>query len=153
MIFEEGKNLIGAFKQPLCVLVDPNLLLTLDIEEMKCGMAELIKTAIIGDPGLFDEIEQNIENKDWYLKNTGISWISRSLQVKADIVHKDPFEKNIRAWLNLGHTLGHALEKLSSYSIRHGEAVSIGTIFAGKLAAFLGYLSDPSYKRIHARIK
>ena len=55
---EEGKNLIGAFKQPLCVLVDPNLLLTLDIEEMKCGMAELIKTAIIGDPGLFDEIEQ-----------------------------------------------------------------------------------------------
>ena len=96
------------------------------------------------------KLNKNVEDNNWYTKNTGIGWISRSLKVKANIVHEDPFEKNIRAWLNLGHTLGHALEKLSGYSIRHGEAVSIGTIFAGKLAAHLDYLSNLSYKRIHA---
>ncbi len=131
----QGKNLVGAFKQPALVLIDPAVLATLPIEELRSGMAEVIKHSVIADPALFDELGAgNIQYQ--------IS-ILRALRVKIAIVEQDPFEQGRRAVLNLGHTVGHALEKLSGFELRHGEAVGIGMVAAAHIAAQLG-LADPS---------
>jgi len=135
----QGKNLVGAFKQPELVLIDPAVLATLPVAELRSGVAEMIKHGIIGDPGLFEEMEigdWRLEIGDWRLG------IARALQVKIAVVEQDPFEEGRRAVLNLGHTLGHALEKLSGFELRHGEAVSIGMVAAARIAAELGW-ADP----------
>ena len=124
-----GKNLIGAFKQPRAIFADTNTLTTLPEEELRAGMAEVVKHAVIGDVGLFEMLETG----NWKLE-VG-TWIGRAIQVKVDIVSRDPYEKGERAKLNLGHTFGHALEKLSNYELRHGDAVAIGLVCAARLAA------------------
>jgi shikimate kinase/3-dehydroquinate synthase len=144
----QGKNLVGAFKQPALVLVDPAVLATLPAEEFRSGMAEVIKHGVIGDPELFDELEIGslapavATAGDW---GFGIrdAHIAKALCVKIDVVEQDPFEKGRRAVLNLGHSVGHALEKLSGFELRHGEAVSIGMVAAARIAAELGR-ADPS---------
>ncbi|MCX7668807.1 MAG: 3-dehydroquinate synthase [Anaerolineae bacterium] len=127
-----GKNLVGAFKQPVVVLIDPDLLRTLPAAEFRSGLAEVLKAGIIGDPALFEQ-----------LATTGptslTAMIADAVRVKARIVERDPFEMAERAWLNLGHTFGHALELLSGYTLRHGEAVAVGTVAAAELSAALGY--------------
>jgi len=128
-----GKNLVGAFKQPLAILADTDTLATLPSEEWRCGMAEVVKHAIIRDAGLFEELETTAGQR-----SDAKSWIERAMQVKVDIVSRDPFEQNERAKLNLGHTFGHALEKLSNYRLRHGDAVAIGLVCATNLATRLG---------------
>ena len=137
----QGKNLIGAFKQPLMVLTDPSLLKTLDKEEFSAGMAEVIKHAIISDDALFEQLEQKqpVDLQDL---------IFRALLVKAKIVEEDPFEQGRRSLLNLGHTFGHAFETVSGYSMRHGEAVAVGLVAACELSHHLGLCNASVRSRV-----
>lgn len=130
----EGKNLVGAFHPPHLVIIDPTLLKTLPEIEIKNGMAEVVKQAVIGDPRLFEMCAQSFPQivKDW------INVVKRAVSVKIKMIQADPFEQNIRATLNFGHTVGHAVEALSEYKIRHGEAVAIGMIVETRLAEHLG---------------
>ncbi|MFN2131773.1 MAG: 3-dehydroquinate synthase [Anaerolineae bacterium] len=134
----EGKNLVGAFKQPAAVAIDPDVLRTLPAREQASGMAELIKHGVLADAALFAALEGGPpETEDWY------RWIARSLLVKIEVVEEDPYERGRRAVLNLGHTVGHAIEQLSGFELRHGEAVSIGMVAAAEIAAACG-LAEPA---------
>jgi shikimate kinase / 3-dehydroquinate synthase len=137
----QGKNLVGAFKQPAAVIADLNTLHTLPAEEFAAGMAEAFKNGLIGSPNLLALIEIG----DWRLEIEPISnlqsLILQAIEVKRDVVQEDPFERGRRAVLNLGHTFGHAIEQVSGYSIRHGEGVAIGLVAAVRLSAELGYCS------------
>ena len=136
-----GKNLIGAFKQPELVIIDPDTLATLPEREVASGLAEVVKTGLIGDPGLFDQIERH--------GPAPIRWIiERSLRVKSAVVQEDPYEHGRRAVLNLGHTFGHALELLSDFRLSHGEGVGIGLVAASRLSARLGLCSPDLTGRI-----
>jgi 3-dehydroquinate synthase len=126
-----GKNLVGAFKQPELVLIDPDLLSTLPAAEWRSGLAEILKAGIIGDAGLFERLAA-------HGPASPVALIADAVRVKARIVERDPFEMGDRAWLNLGHTFGHALEQISGYALRHGEAVALGTIAAAEMSAALG---------------
>jgi shikimate kinase/3-dehydroquinate synthase len=131
----KGKNLIGAFKQPKLVAIDPLALTTLDEAEMRSGWAEVIKAGMIGSPSLFEHLE---ERGDKLLLPT----IAEAVRVKVAIVEEDPYESGRRAVLNLGHTFGHALEVLSGFTLRHGEAVSIGMVAATRTAVVLGLCNE-----------
>ena len=132
----QGKNLVGAFKQPALVVIDPETLRTLPAAEFCSGLAEVVKHGIIGDPDLFEALEMG--------KIIDLpALIRRAVRVKVQVVEEDPFEQGRRAVLNLGHTFGHALETLSDFSLRHGEGVSIGLAAATRLAARLE-LCDPA---------
>lgn len=126
----EGKNLVGAFKQPHKVLIDPNALATLPAREWHCGMAEVIKHGLIADSGLLEMVGKP-ESPPGEL-------VRRAVQVKVNIVQQDPYEQNIRAHLNLGHTFAHAIEQVSGYTWPHGEAVAVGLVAAARLSARLG---------------
>jgi 3-dehydroquinate synthase len=131
----QGKNLAGAFKQPALVVIDPGVLATLPAEEVRSGMSEAIKHGIIGAPDLFAELEAPRQGARFPIS---ISQLERALEVKIQVVESDPFEQGRRAVLNLGHTVGHALERLSDFSLRHGEAVAIGMVAAARISAELG---------------
>lgn len=134
-----GKNLIGSFHSPSLVLADPLVLKTLPQRELGCGLAETLKHAVIDDPGLFDLLTE---------ERLSATLIARSLAVKARTICEDPFEKGRRAVLNLGHTIGHAIEKASHYQIPHGEAVSIGLIAAARLAKREGLTSQEFVQKL-----
>ena len=134
----EGKNLIGSFYPPKLVLADPSLLLTLPEAELISGMAEVVKHGVISDPELFE------------LCSCGLGWIKdnleevvkRAIAVKIKVIEEDPYEKGIRAALNLGHTVGHAIELVSKFNLRHGEAVAIGTVVEARYAERIGIASS-----------
>ncbi len=133
----QGKNLIGAFYQPRLVLIDPDVLKTLPAREFRAGMAEVIKYGIIWDAELFAQLEQVLRLDQMRYLNEGLlqEILNRSCQAKADVVSKDEKEAGLRAILNYGHTIGHAVESLTGYrSVNHGEAVAIGMVAAGKIA-------------------
>ncbi|MHB1357403.1 MAG: 3-dehydroquinate synthase [Anaerolineae bacterium] len=137
-----GKNLIGAFNQPLLVLVDPSLLATLPSQELNCGLAEIIKAGIIGDAELFLALEEGTALPPW-------RWlIERALAVKIAIVEEDPYETGRRAVLNLGHTFAHAFEVLADYTLPHGLAVSIGIAASTELAVIRGQVDIATRDRI-----
>ncbi len=119
--FKGVKNSIGAFKFPSAVLIDPNVLSTLDGRQLSAGLAEAIKMGLTSDGELFALIEGS-EN----ISNDLDDIIVRSLRVKADVVASDPFEMGLRKVLNFGHTIGHAVESLSGGGLLHGECVAIG---------------------------
>ena len=144
----QGKNLAGAFKQPALVVVDPAVLATLPAEEMRCGMAEVIKHGVIGAPSLFAELELDLPESS----ELSGRLIARALRVKIAVVEEDPFEQGRRAVLNLGHTAGHALEKLSGFALRHGEAVSIGMVAAARIAVELSRADPALAGRIEAAL-
>ncbi len=146
----QGKNLVGAFKQPALVVVDPAVLATLPAEEIRSGLAEVIKHGIIGDPDLFAELGRRSGDKGTRGQGDWVAWIAHSLRVKIAIVEQDPFEQGRRAVLNLGHTVGHALEKLSGFALRHGEAVSIGMVAAARTAAELDLATPSLADRVEA---
>lgn len=126
----QGKNLIGAFKQPALVVADLDTLATLPAPEFSSGLAEIVKAGLIGDPQLLNQIGA--------CGPVPVAWlIERAVRVKVRIVEADPFETGQRATLNLGHTFGHALELLSNYSRSHGYAVAIGLVAAARLSARL----------------
>lgn len=134
-----GKNLIGAFKQPELVIIDSSTLSTLPEMEVRCGMAEIIKAAIIADPQLFSYLEQIVPREMDYR-----FVLLRALEVKRTIVEADPFERGQRVHLNLGHTFGHAFESCTDYARPHGVAVAQGMVVAFKLAARLD-MCDPRH--------
>ena len=131
----QGKNLVGAFKQPEQVVSDVSLLGTLPEREMRNGLAEIVKTAIIGDAELFSILEERLEDAMQREENLLEEIVTRCVKVKARIVERD--EKEItgeRMLLNLGHTFGHAIEKLSGFEVPHGEAVAVGLVKAAELS-------------------
>jgi 3-dehydroquinate synthase len=135
----EGKNLVGSFHQPRAVLADLDLLRTLPRRQVLCGWAELIKTAAIWDASIFGWIERRRED----LLRPDPAALGRAVlsacRIKADVVGRDERERGLRMVLNFGHTLGHALEAGHSYrGLLHGEAVSLGMVFAARLGETLG---------------
>lgn len=142
----EGKNLIGAFHPPALVLADTSTLATLPARELRCGLAEAVKHAAIGDPGLLALLPRFAFCKDADATApcadlAGAPWlapfVARAMAVKIRVIREDPFEKGVRAALNLGHTIGHGIEKASGFTVQHGEAVAIGTVLEARLAEAL----------------
>ena len=152
----QGKNLIGAFHQPRLVLIDPQVLNTLPVREFRAGMAEVIKYGVIWDAELFAQMEQCDRLDQLRYLESGLlqEILSRSCQAKADVVSKDEKEAGLRAILNYGHTIGHAVESLTGYRLfNHGEAVAIGMVAAGQLAVELQFWDRAAESRQTALIQ
>lgn len=146
-----GKNMIGAFHQPECVIIDTETLNTLEDRQLSAGLAEVIKYGLIQDPEFFEWLELNIE-KLLNREPEALSFaIERSCQDKAEIVAKDEKEAGMRALFNLGHTFGHAIEAGMGYgNWLHGEGVSAGSMQAIYMSKLLGDLSEADQTRIQA---
>jgi len=135
-----GKNMIGAFYQPKLVWIDPLVLNTLDIREVRAGIAEAIKYGLIRDAALFDWMQNNLEAALNLDGDILASMIHTSCRHKAEVVMADETEQGMRALLNLGHTFGHAIESMTHYNtFLHGEAVAMGTLMAARLSEQLAY--------------
>jgi 3-dehydroquinate synthase len=134
----QGKNLVGAFHAPAFVLADPQVLDTLPEAEFRSGLAEVVKHGVIADPKLFGLCSQGWDA----VQSKREEIIRRAIAVKVQIIKEDPFEGGRRAALNLGHTLGHAVEQASGFRLKHGEAVAIGTVFAARLSRSLGVAQE-----------
>jgi len=144
-----GKNLIGAFYQPRLVLMDVAVLATLPEREYLCGLAEVVKYGIVLDRELFDYMGDHVDKLLARDSATLLHVIRRSCAIKASVVEKDERESGLRAVLNYGHTLGHAVETLTEYSrYRHGEAVAIGMAQAAALSEHMGYSCREDTERI-----
>ena len=144
----QGKNLVGAFKQPRRVLADVGALATLPAAEFTAGLAEIAKHGLIADPILW----QRLTMEEWHFDPRRLATdrllradlhtlVTRAIRVKRDVVEEDPYEAGRRALLNLGHTFGHAVEQVSGYTVRHGEAVAMGLAAAAHLSAARGACS------------
>ena len=133
-----GKNLVGAFHQPRLVVADASALGKLPRHQLVAGLAEALKHGYIADPALLDSIEAARELVFARDPATLIDLIERSIRVKVDIVSDDEREAGRRATLNFGHTVGHALEATTDYSLLHGEAVALGMIVETEIAAAIG---------------
>ena len=143
-----GKNLIGAFHQPAAVYVDPLVLQTLPEREYKSGLAEVVKIAAALDSSFFRFIEKHVTQINKRETKTLASIIERSVRLKAAVVQKDEFETGLRKVLNLGHTIGHAVEAASNYRLRHGEAVAIGLVAESRIARDMGLLTTRDFARL-----
>ena len=152
-----GKNLAGAFWQPSLVLCDPDALESLPEKELSDGMAEALKTGIIRDRELFEDIERLSEegqgNKESGAASGLEGIIRRCLEIKAEIVSEDEREAGIRAILNFGHSYGHAIELLSKYEISHGHAVAIGMAMAARAAERSGFSKEETAAPIEKALK
>jgi 3-dehydroquinate synthase len=146
----QGKNLVGAFKQPELVIVDPKVLETLPEAEFRAGLAEVVKHGILDAPELFAALEQGEGARPSLLPPTySMEWfLYEAINVKVRIVEIDPYEQGRRAVLNLGHTFGHAFERLANFQMRHGEAIAIGIVCAARLATRLGHCTEATAERI-----
>ncbi|QBG49123.1 3-dehydroquinate synthase [Verrucomicrobia bacterium S94] len=146
----EGKNLVGAFYQPELVMADLDTLKTLPPREYAAGLAEIVKYGIIYDAPFFRTLEEQVEN----LPDVGnaellAKMVGRSCEVKAEVVAQDEREGGLRAILNFGHTVGHAIEKVAGYGeYVHGEAVAIGSVYAARVSVELTGLSPADADRI-----
>lgn len=141
----EGKNLVGAFKQPAAVLFDPTVLETLPPEEYRAGLAETIKHGLVGDEGLLDPKH--------YDRAHASELVARSVRVKIAIVEADPYEANVRQYLNLGHTFGHAIERITNFRWRHGDAVAVGLVAALRLSEALNLIPSEVGRRVTQLLK
>lgn len=147
---EAGKNLWGAFKQPILVLCDTDTLHTLPDMEWINGCGEIIKYGFLDVPGLLTQLETKplITNRD-----SVNSVIARCVQAKTDIVEQDERESGVRAFLNLGHTFGHGIEKASHFEVHHGYAVAIGLVLMAQGAVKHGELDKESLEKLKTLIK
>jgi 3-dehydroquinate synthase len=149
----QGKNLIGAFKQPKAVIADVATLQSLSPKEFAYGMAEVIKHGLIGGGELFEKIRSGSWTWNTWPQQPSPAVlqdiVAQAIQVKIQIVEEDPFEEGHRAVLNLGHTFAHAIEHATDHSIRHGEAVAMGLVAAANLSTRLGYCA----KELQAEIE
>jgi 3-dehydroquinate synthase len=143
-----GKNLIGTFHQPSLVACDIGLLRSLPMTELRSGFAEVVKYGVIADSGLFKLIEEQ-ESRLLKAESTVITEIvGRCAAIKSRFIEQDEHDlKGIRAALNYGHTVGHAIETLTTHVVRHGEAVAMGMIIASRIALDLGILKDRDFER------
>jgi 3-dehydroquinate synthase len=145
---ERGKNLIGAFYQPLCVVADTALLGTLSPRAFAAGMAEVAKMAMILDAALFERLEGLATDLQPSAADELAPIVARSIELKADVVERDERESGERMLLNYGHTIGHALEAGAGYGrLLHGEAVAVGMRAAAHIAQRLGMLGDDGAAR------
>ena len=136
-----GKNLVGSFHPPAAVVVDPQVLATLPLRELRAGLAEIVKHGVIADEAYLREVASaapGLLSKRGSTSDTMVSLIVRSIEIKANIVSRDEREEGLRKTLNFGHTIGHAVELESGYSLLHGEAVAIGMALEGRLAERIG---------------
>lgn len=142
-----GKNLIGAFHSPIAVLIDLNWLETLEDRDYAAGLAEVVKTGFISDAKILDLLDgkstQQVRNE----KSLMVELIFHSVQVKANVVSEDFKESFAREALNYGHTLGHAIERESKYSLKHGECVAIGMVFVAALQKNLGSMAVEDFEK------
>ncbi|OBK11227.1 3-dehydroquinate synthase [Mycobacterium asiaticum] len=147
---DAGKNLVGAFHQPLAVLVDLSTLKTLPRNEIVAGMAEVVKAGFIADPVILDLIEADPQAALDPAGEVLPELVRRAIAVKAKVVAADEKESELREILNYGHTLAHAIERRERYQWRHGAAVSVGLVFAAELARLTGRLDDATAQRHRA---
>jgi shikimate kinase/3-dehydroquinate synthase len=145
----QGKNLVGAFKQPGAVVADLGTLKTLPEAVFAAGMAEVVKHGMIAGTGLLERVDSVAWNERRLRPDGNLqSLIVEAILVKRDVVQSDPFEAGRRRILNLGHTFAHAIEQVSNFSVPHGQAVAIGLVAAATLSANLGYCSPELPERI-----
>ncbi len=148
-----GKNMIGAFHQPRCVIADIDTLNTLDDRELSAGLAEVIKYGLIRDAKFFAWLEENMLSLTRRDPAALIEAIERSCQNKAEVVAADERESGVRATLNFGHTFGHAIETATGYhSWLHGEAIGVGMLMAADMSMRLGWLNEDDVHRIDSMI-
>lgn len=140
-----GKNTVGAFWQPSLVVIDPDVLATLPAAELRAGMAEVLKHGLIDDAELFDQLAHKPVMEATSVDET---LLERAIKVKARVVEADVHEGGVRQHLNLGHTFGHAIEAVSGYAWRHGDAVAVGLLAAAMLSARLGFCSIDLMRRV-----
>lgn len=146
---KSGKNLVGAFHQPRLVLCDLDTLRTLPVREFRAGLAEVIKYGIIYDAALFERLERDLPKLLKRDAGTLMDVIAPCCEIKADVVGQDETESGLRAILNFGHTIGHAIENISGYGkYLHGEAISIGQVAAAKISTDALGLSQRDVERI-----
>jgi 3-dehydroquinate synthase len=149
-----GKNLIGAFYQPLAVIADTDTLATLPDRELRAGLAEVIKYGCVWDPELFEWLELNLSKLRRRDPAALAHAIGRSCAIKAAVVASDEKELNVRAILNFGHTFGHAIESATHYeTFLHGEAVGLGMLMATDLSHRLGLIDATTLERVQNLLK
>lgn len=149
-----GKNLIGAFHQPRAVIADTETLASLPLRELRAGVAEIIKCAMICDEPFFSWLEDSIEPLLELRPDVIAHAVRRSCEIKADIVRRDEREQGDRALLNLGHTFGHAIEAVTHYKTwLHGEAVGAGLAMAATFSARAGFMQAADVERVTALLK
>lgn len=145
---KSGKNLIGAFWHPLGVIIDPELLATLPDTEIRNGLSEAVKVAVINSPLLFEFIEEHADELVSAEPSTLEFVIKEAVGIKLELLLPDPFESDLRRELNFGHTFAHVLETMKSYHLRHGYAVSIGMCIATRVAVNRNLIEATEAKRI-----
>ncbi|MBS3135364.1 3-dehydroquinate synthase [Candidatus Woesearchaeota archaeon] len=148
-----GKNMIGTFYQPSAVYMDMDMLKTLPKEEMINGTVEMVKHAIALDKKFFIFMENSVEKIISLDKETLIKAVYWCTSIKKSIVEKDEKESSLRKVLNLGHTIGHAIESASGYSIKHGQAVALGILAETAMARNLGMVQENDYSRITSLVR
>ncbi len=152
--YSSAKNIIGSFHQPKLVFADASFLKTLDMREMRAGLAEVVKYGVIKDPPLFDYVEANQQKILALDPEAVLHLIGTCLAIKARTVEKDPLDdKGVRVILNYGHTIGHAVEAASGFACKHGEAVAIGMVGANYIASEIGLLPRTTAQRINSLIR
>jgi 3-dehydroquinate synthase len=150
-----GKNLVGAFHQPAAVVVDTSFLATLSAEQLRAGLAEAIKHGVIADAAYFDRVRDSASQLAT-LDVAGermLDLVARSVEIKASVVTADERESGARKTLNFGHTIGHAIETCSAYSLLHGEAVAIGMVYESALAERLGVAEAGTASRVRDAVQ
>lgn len=147
----EGKNLVGSFYAPRAVVVDPGVLGSLGDNDVRAGLAEVVKCGFIDDPVILELIEQHPDESVNTSSEVFAELMKRAVAVKAKVVGDDFLESGLREILNYGHTLGHAIEHAERYQWRHGAAISIGMVFAAELSRIVANLDDEGVSR-HRRI-
>jgi 3-dehydroquinate synthase len=150
-----GKNLVGAFHQPAAVIADTSVLASLPIEQFRAGMAEAIKHGVIADEDYFSRVESlagTLQSID-VSSPAVLDLVARSVEIKADVVRRDEREDGIRKTLNFGHTVGHAIELASGYTLLHGEAVAIGMVYEALIAERIGAATPGTADSIRRAVK
>ncbi len=150
-----GKNLVGAFHQPAAVVADLRVLATLPSAELTSGMAEAIKHGVIADAGYLDSVAAVAERIDEIDVGGAqmLDLVARSIEIKADVVRRDERESGVRKILNFGHTIGHAIEHMSGYSMLHGEAVAVGMVVESRIAERLGVAESGTSSRVESVVR
>lgn len=146
--FDEFKNMVGAFYMPRLVYMNLSTLKSLPKEQFSSGMAEVIKHGLIADRDYYTFLKENYKGIFSLEPSLIEKTVKRSCEIKGSVVEEDPKEQGIRAYLNFGHTIGHAIEKLSDFKLFHGYGVSIGAVAASYISLKRGYISDDEFSDI-----
>ena len=148
-----GKNLVGAFHQPAAVIADVSVLRTLPREHLRAGIAEAIKHGVIADADYFERVQSAAAQLDGLDAAMLEELVTRSVEIKADVVRRDERENGVRKTLNFGHTIGHAIELRSNFELLHGYAIAIGMIYESVIAERLGVAAGDTAKRVREAVR